>query len=387
MSEGLDFTNDEGLNFTAWENLDAKQIAQELTGLTSRIRKVTTLLDKMVYNNDYDNTEKEYRNLYLTDFGASGFVPLFINNNKDAFGKYTEESSCPPWYSGLSVDKKKLYDESHRYYIDLAKLIKPIELLGRLMMGMQLKDSFQFMRTTLNFDEAGYDRDVFLDIREDCRNISTLLNRNWVSLENDAIAARNYVDQHRDDNWTNNVIKEYGQARLRDYRAEMGTYKITKHFTCNDNCKVTVNPAWATDMSVIDRYTIKISCLPNIEDNMKKTQEQIAKVSEALSPLYYNIKSSEAITLMDALYKLKDTIYDYTVGGLNVWTCYKNRDDDAPYCFVKPMPTFQGAFGFEPITEDPWHSGTFYASLYRKAAEALSYQCEDFVKNRGVLKL
>ena len=76
MSEGLDFTNDEGLNFTAWENLDAKQIAQELTGLTSRIRKVTALLDKMVYNNDYDNTEKEYRNLYLTDFGDSGFVPL-----------------------------------------------------------------------------------------------------------------------------------------------------------------------------------------------------------------------------------------------------------------------------------------------------------------------
>ena len=183
MTEALNFNNnDVGFDPSSWENLDAKLIAQEITGLTSRTNKVANLLEKMVYNNDYDNTEKEYRKLYTDDLGASGFVPLFINTNMDAFGKYTDEGSCPPWYSGLTVEKKKAYDQSHHYYIDLAKLTKPIELLSRVMMGMQLKDSFQFMRTTLNFDEAGYNSDVYFKIRDDCTNISTLLNKNWSTL-------------------------------------------------------------------------------------------------------------------------------------------------------------------------------------------------------------
>ena len=387
MTEGLDFTNDEGFNPTAWENLDAKQISDELKGVTSRINNVSTLLDKMVYKNDYDNTERFYRKLYTEDLSASGFVPLFISNNQAAFGAYPDENQAPPWYSGLSVDKKKIFDQCHRYYNDVRDLAKPMQMLGRLMLAMALKDSFRFMRTTLNFDEAGYDRDMFDKIKADCQHISDLLNASFSGLEANAPASKRYVDEHKNDAWNDSVKEGYRKARLRDYHFEMELRKFKDRFVCRDNGKFSVDSGWLADMKVIDKYTTQISTLPNIEDNMKKTQEDLGKVSELLTPIYAKIKSPEAIALMDAVYTLKDKIYEYTVGGLNVYTCFKNRDNDAPYCFVQKMASFRAAYGFAPHTDDPWHSGTSYMKLYEQAARALEDHCEEFVKRRGVVQL
>ncbi|MBR3257975.1 MAG: hypothetical protein IKF96_03195, partial [Eggerthellaceae bacterium] len=88
----------------------------------------------------------------------------------------------------------------------------------------------------------------------------------------------------------------------------------------------------------------------------------------------------------DAMLRLKDTILDFAQTVDHVWTSYKNRDTDDPYCFVRKLPAFsnfKGGYGFEALTADPWHDGTQFQATYRMAARALGGHCESFVKNCG----
>ena len=84
MSE-LDLSN-EVFDPSSWENLDEGQIKDELSGLIKRINNVSALLEKMVADSDYDNTEKYFTRLITEDLSMSGFVRLFYTNNKTIFG-------------------------------------------------------------------------------------------------------------------------------------------------------------------------------------------------------------------------------------------------------------------------------------------------------------
>ena len=277
-----------------------------------------------------------------------------------------------------------MFDESHHYYLSVKYLVKPVEMMDKVMLEMDLENAFKFMRYTLNFDEAGYDREMYDKIIGDSLNVAELVNANWKGLEASTPATRRYVDEHLDDTWNQTVINGYGQARLKDYNFQVEARRLNEHFISRSDYTYTVNTQWLADMRIIDRYTTLISILPSIEDNMKKVQEDLCKVSDILNPLYGKIKEgTEAFQVLEALYTLKDKMYEFTVGGLNVFSCYKKRDNDAPYCFVKMLPSFQGGYGFERPSTDPWEVGSNYKGLYEQAARALSQHCSEFCKDRG----
>ena len=390
MAEELNFSNDEGIDLHSWESLDEGAINAEIAGLSSRIEKLNVMLDRMVYKNDYDDTSKAFNNFWMQDLSMSGFVAAFYNSNKSTFAKYLDENSAPPWYHNLSTEEKKAFDASQHYFGDAAALLKPMEDMRKLMMLLPLKDSFRLMRTTLNFDEAGYGRDLFDKINRDVEAVNELLTTSWGQLESRAFASKRYYDANVGSLGREQLNKGYREARLRDYDEEVKMSAAGKRFIPRGDGKFNVEAGFLADMKVIDKYTLQIAAIPNVVDDLKKTQEACGQVTAEIDAAWKKMKTPLFKNLADTLDKLRRTIYEYAGGGINVWQSYRNRDDDSPYCFIKILPAFsrvQGSYGFNPRSTDPWHEGSEYYEIYQSAARALADHCKDFVYYHGHTEL
>ena len=375
-----------GFDPNSWESLDENIIKTEINGLATRIINVTKLLERMVYNNDFDKTQQEFDKLWMEDFGSGGFVPAFFNANEGTFGKFKDESSAPPWYGNLSAEEKKAFDTSQHYFSDDEALVKPMAALRQIMMLLPLKNSFKFMRITLNFDEAGYNEDLFHKIDDDMMELSDLFNKNWDVLEGRAYNSKRYYEENYKRLDKSSLNTGYRQARLKDYLSELEASKLRGRFYSLGNGKFAVDSGFLADMKVIDKYTAQISALDNIESDMKETIENCKKLAAMLNETVKVLKTAHYQAIADNLSGLNREIMDYAEGGLNVWTCYKNRDTDAPYCFVRKLPAFSkmnGKYSLYPLSSDPWHDGTDFYRLYQNAASSLGDHCYDYVYNHG----
>ena len=75
MAEGLDFDKIEGGgDIYYWENIDENWVKSEIQGLVTRINNVSTLIDKVVYDNNFEKADKEFGDLWMNDLGASGLL-------------------------------------------------------------------------------------------------------------------------------------------------------------------------------------------------------------------------------------------------------------------------------------------------------------------------
>jgi hypothetical protein len=131
---------------------------------------------------------------------------------------------------------------------------------------------------------------------------------------------------------------------------------------------------------------LQIASLNNIEDDMKAAMESLRKLNEDLGKAYGAVSGTPFTELLNALDSLRTTIYDYCESGLHVYTSYKNHETEMPYIFVCPLPCLNEikvAYGFEPLTADPWKDGTAFEAMYTRAAKALSLHCYDFVYEHG----
>ena len=383
MSEVLDFSNEAGVDYSSWENLDEAQLNSEINGLIKRINNVAVLLNKMVYDNDYENTARHYENLYTADLGVSGFVRLFYDRNKSTFGEYKSESMAPPWYGNLPAEQKKSFDACHRFFLDAGWLVAPIEAMGRAMMMVPLEPAYKYMRSVLNFSEAGLNENTYDTIDRDMKEVMNLLNTGWDNLESRASRSRRYYQ----DNPGKVAEQSYRAARIEDYRSELDGYRIRERFIMRSNGTFAVEPAFHADMKIIDKYTLELSTLPNIEDGLNKMLDGFPKIGEQLNEAYANVKSNQFRSLVDALYKLRDTMNEFAQMGLHVFKSYKDKDTEAPYVFLRPLPAYSsmnGRYGLNARTGNAFLDGTDYYNLYRDAAEALSEHCKDFVYNHGL---
>ncbi len=378
---------DAGFDPNSWESLDETSIKNELQRLISKVENVTKLLEKMIFENDYSKTEKEYKNLWTTELGPSGFVGAFYAVNQTTFGQYKDENSAPPWYGNLSADSKKAFDTSHHYFLDASHLIKPMEEISRVMAKLPLVEAFRFMRITLNFDEAGYDRALYERIDSDIREVAQFISENWDNMERHAARSSRFYQDNVVKLSQSDLGRGYRLERIRDYQAMFESYKASRSFIPYSDGSYGLRSSVYADMRVIDKYTEQISALDNIEDGVKQAIETCPQINTILNnTVWKSVKTAHFLALTDALSKLLTGIIDFSEGALNVWNCYKNRDDDAPYCFIKKLPAYssmKGNYGFTPPGGDPWHDGTSFLKLYEKAAEALSDHSYDFVYRHG----
>ncbi len=387
MAEGFDFDKIEGGgDIYYWENIDENWVKSEIQGLITRINNVSALINKVVYDNNFEKTDQEYGSLWMNDLGASGWVSYYMNTNKDHFGPFVMKNAYPSWYGSSTPEQKKNYDMARKYYVESSVILKPMEELRRIMMLLPLKAAFTYMRITLNFDEGGYGEELYNRINNDMLQVSQLTSQSWDSFERNALGSQRFYNENGGKLARSEMISGYRQARLKDYRLELEVRKLNKSFDVRSDGSVSVKPDILTMAQIIDVFTDKIASLSNIEDDMKKTMDDCRKLSVSLNAAAKELATPHFLSLLESLERLRTTIYEYCEGGLNVYTCYKNHDSDQPYIFVKPLPAFssmKAAYGFGPISGDPWKDGTHFGTLYRDAAYALSAHCRDAVYNHG----
>ncbi len=397
MAEGITFTDEEAqaivdemkadaADAMLWGNLSDSAIKSELEGMVSRMNNVSTLLENMCYKNDYDNTSQYWGALSMNDLSGKGWIRTFCSMNSSALGECARTGSQPTWYRTLSDPQKHTFDVAVGYYRECNSLSKALDELHRLVMFFQLKTSFKLVRLTMNFGDAGIGQDWYQDINDDVQKVDELINQNWTGMEKLATRSNRYYQDNAGKVSRDTLREGFRKARIEDYRFQFEFAKLNKHFDMRSDGTFTVKPDVMAIAKAIDKYTVELTTLDNIEDDTKKAIERCTKVSEALNKCYGDCAIPACVKVADAMLRLKDTIRDFAQTVDHVWSSYKNRDTDDPYCFVRKLPafsSFKGGYGFEALTADPWHDGTQFQATYRMAARALTGHCESFVKNCG----
>lgn len=389
MGEAINFTEEEQKALIAeqieeyrkWQNLDEGSLRADLTALINRINAVTKLLNSVVVNRNYDETESAFESLYVNDLGPGGWVQNFYNLNWRDLGEYRGKGYAPPWYGTLPKEQQKAFDAAMAYFEDAYHLIKPMNEIRDNMILLPLENGYKLMSAYMNFEDAGFTEDVFHTIDGDVRTLSELLNKSWSYMEDQARLAREYYRQNAGKTSEDSLRSGYRQARIRDYQTLVEAYKLDRFMERSDGT-FSVDAGWMADMKVIDKYTLQVSIVENISDVMKKIREGVPKINVSLNESYKQVKENRFLALINALRELNMAIDGFCEGALNVWTHFKDRDNDAPYCFIKVLPaysSFKPAYGFEAYTADPWHDGSNYYKIYESAVNALNSQAQKFI--------
>lgn len=364
MTDGLDFENEAAFDLHYWAHLDEKNITAEIQGLTSRIKNTAELLEGMAYRANFDSTEHAYNALMTEDLGTSGFVYLFTENNKAFFGEKAA-AGTPSWYKDLLPEVKKSYDMAKSIYAEAASLVKPMLSLQKIMGLIPLEKTYRYQLTTLGFYDGGYDEKLFETMNNDVKEICEFFEKKW-SLFNGRTSGPDR------------------KSKLWDHKREVMTLRCADRFTDDGNGHYSTEQGFETDLYIIDKYTMRLSILGNIEDPLQEVMKGCIKATGEIGEAMEIIGSRLFIDLINSLLDLKNTLYNYADLHISIYNNYKNRIDDAPFCFVKKaLPAYslnKGKFGFKHPTEDPWYTGSEYKSLYESAARALTKHCEEYLK-------
>lgn len=386
MSE-YDFTNGEEVgsgNPNLWGSIDEAQIQNELTGLISRLNETSTYLQKFVYYNDYDKMNKLYQNTWNNDLNPGGWLQSFYNSNKADMGKYAAGNSRPSYYFDMSDADQKAFDTAAKYYADISHIVPAAEAIRVTMMQLPLLDGFMFQRFVLNFTEAGFMEDLYHKINSDIKEVSELINSSWTYFESRADNSKRFYENNKRDMAKDALNRGYRQARIKDHQFNLEVTKARDSFTARSDGSYSVNPSVLAQMKVLDKYTEQVAYTNNIEEGMDKTIEPLRNVKSTLLPLAdKNCHDKQCLALVSALYTLCDRVMEFALDSKNVYKRFKDRDDESPYIFMRPLPVFSSMsakYSLAPISNDPWHDGTRYYSLYMDAADSLTQHCREFVQ-------
>ncbi len=387
MSE-YDFTGGEELAAEpqSWENLNEGIIKNEIGGLISRLNHVSALVEGMAVKNDYEKTSQEFENLWYSDLSASGWIQSFLNANKGVMAELRHDSVRPGWYPGMSPDRQKNFDAALQYYKDFTKLSGTFNALRQMMMLYPLKGGFRFQRVTLNFYDADFNEDLYQKINSDMEEVNNLLRMSWDGLERNAYTSQRYYQEKSGKVSMDELVKGYRQARVSDYQRMVQAFRSPVSFTPRSDGTFSVRPDILAKANVIDKYTREVSVLDGIGDDTKRAMEECTDLLNGINQVYAEIKSPVTLSLIDALRTLIRTLNEFAETSLHVFTSFKDRDTEAPYCFVRKLPVYSemnGAYSFSPVTTDPWHEGTSFYTLYQSAVRALNEHCRDFAYNHG----
>ncbi len=396
MADGYDFTeDDEEINAQRedakkeelWDNLSEKAMAGALNSLNSRVSACYKQLTMMIGENDYVKTKDMLDALVMKDLSTEGWLCTFYNINKDAFLHYNPKSK-PTWYDALSAELKKTYDAGLVYYSDVKHLMVVGLSLYALIQHLRLEDGFRLIRVKDNFESAGFDVNLYKRINNDVARISNLINREWREIENSAQKARKFINDNLGKISSLELKKGYYAARIEDYRT---IYRYSglddSFFASSDGEHYNPNPQLLVKADVIDRYTYRIAQTSDLKDPMQRTINECKRIrTEDIAEAEKACTTQAAQFLCAAFGSLTEAISDFAEMALETYVNFKEGKDIAPYCFMKKLSNLSTAkpnYGFNPNTSDPWDNGTYYADIYREAAQAIGAHCRLFVYDHG----
>ena len=390
MTDGFDF--DQEVNSLEWENIEEKEIRNELLDVVKRCNETTKQLSVMIANNECKKTEDALESFAYGDLGANGWISDFHLSNQDSFSKYINGNDRPSWYRDLGVDRQKKYDMVMKYYKDTVGVMNPMNAISKILLELvdkqNLREGFRLIYMKSNLEDAGIDEKTFKTLEVDALQVSKRINQNWGDAENMAKSARDFLEKNREKMDFNSLKTGYQKARLKDYIDDFKNSVLSSSFSVLPEGSFYIKADILSKVRIIDRYTFMLAQMEYIEDVMKKLQEQCKEIlNKQLLPYEKNALTEEYGNVSLALRKLCQGLIDFAETALETFKLYKDADPNkSPYCFMGKLSaysTISRKYALDPSNDDPWDKGTKFTELYTMEAASLTQHCEDFVRKQG----
>lgn len=397
MGNGFDFTENEdevlqeqrdaAKAAEEWQNLTEKSIMGELNGLNSRVTTCALLVQRMLADNDYQKAKDRLQALAQKDLGFDGWLSSFCFTNQSAFADYCNGTARPDWYNTLSAEEKKNYEADLKYYKEAGFLLSVASSVAGLIQMVPLEEGFRLMRIKGNFEEAGFDKELYKRMDEEIRSASVLLNLDWSELESRTRKSKTFIDSNISSMTRLELEKGYRAARLEDFKQIIRTSSLYNSLIEQPDGNYNVNPYILLLATVIDEYTFKVAQTPDLKDPMQKVINECQRIITGdIATAEKNCSSQSAQFLCEAFRTLCEAIQAFAQSGLETYVNFKEGKDESPYCFMKKLSCLssaKAAFSFNPSMDDPWAAGTYLKDLYESAARSLGAQCRLFVYDHG----
>ncbi len=406
MANGYDFTQDDneiGFDFTTddteliaqeeareaelWENLDESAVKGEINGLNKRICIVVKELERIVSDNNYEETAERIKALLTRDLSAEGWIDKFCVTNREVFGK-TTGADWMTWFNNLPSEKQKRFRDVQEYYRDACALLETGARVYELLRVLPLKEGFRIARIKSNFERSGLRKDAYDAIDDDARSFSVQLNQDWAAMERNAERSAMYYEANKSKLPPEKLAYGYYQERLKDYLDNLKKHVDMMNLVDRGNGQFGVNPVTYANTGGLDKYTFAISQLPDLRDLMGGVLERADKILSAEIPAAEKACRTQACQfLVGAFRTLVEAVAAFAGSAKEIYADFRGGSDDFPYCFMKRLSAFgslQPRYSYNPDTSDPWENGTYFQEMYVKAAKAIGEHCKEFVYHHGV---
>ncbi len=384
MSE-YDFT-ESGIYDFSWESVEESVAQSEIANLNGMILNVANLVEHMCYNSDYLNTIVAYADLRDKEIGRNSWIQEFYFANQGTFEKCMKGDK-PSWYHELSLEKKQKFDLALTYQKDAAQLVKPLDQMMLLMMKVPMLYSYRIVRLTMTLDDMGFDDDFREKLNTDLVAVSDMLNKTNSAIEN---KSSHFYNDNRGKYSDAEMADRYRTARKDDYILTFKTFfpKAQDSFRVNEAGHFNVDLNMVLLARTLDQYTAKVAeaMKENIQSDLEYCLTECGKIEAVLKSRGEKLETDLFRSTVTALDSLNTVMKDYCDLALTVFKRYKDRDVEAPFCFLRKPganSAIRPKYGFEPVDSDPLDSGSRYEKMYLSAANALSMHCLEFSQYSG----
>ena len=328
-------------------DLKSTDFEKELTRVTANMYDVRDQLNRMIAEDgDYKDAVKiiaEVRDQELTE---EGFIFSFLEYFRQSY-----ENNCsggPAAYVVVCVENKTYWDDLN----SSSKLLTDTRLM-LCQLSKWFERGFKIIQAKSNFLEADYDEEMYSSIDNDIQSVYKLISTARGSCSKD---------------------------RMEEYKKLSSELIDPESFIYNESAKnYTINPARYSKIDVLDDYIFEIV---GIEDFKSDMEETISRCGDLLNMEVVKSYVDCINTLLASVIEMIDYVNGFAEHCLEIYNGFKEGKNEAPYCFMKKLPSIGNVKGYELdklISEDPTKYGTFYRDTYGKLQDTLNRHLKDYI--------
>ena len=333
----------------------------------------TNLLRQMIEDGgDYEATKEtiqavrdfELSGSYRTGEIASKYGALVNEQAVDNQGKFD-----------LALGKALNY---LRDIVNIRPVINEVDsILGSLIW---LENGHALILAKNNFEKAGYNAELWKQMDNDIKGTYEIVNSNHESesINSNPLKGLDFNDQKN--------VQKYYEARDTDFMYLFTRYLPGNSFVLEPlGGRLTMTAERIAQVLTIDAYSEKVSKLIDKLDDIKVT---LNYCEQNLSATVAIPKSGECVQMLEILKQLVLAVRDLGDRVLVIYDKFKNCDDDAPYCFMKKLPSLSTVSGYSLDSlnkDDPIKGGTHFADNYKKLCTSLVDYRKKYIRGFGLI--
>ncbi|MCR5805284.1 MAG: hypothetical protein K6G47_13605 [Clostridia bacterium] len=371
-------TREDVINGSKWQNLDPQVIEDEVKRIRLTVEGVTLAMsDIMNGETSYDEMYENLLNLFEF-LSETGWLSLFLSENENEFpADLSSTFKLPETVNRLPDDQKRKYMTACKYWSGLKymqpALNKVSELVTVFTLNDTAKNGFDILQCKTRFKRAGFDKAYYDKLYQAIFKLNSFLDMDYSDFRQRAKASMEYIEK----NGYSEEDSELNRLKNDDYKkiVESEGTGFKDVFSYDSSGSYNIVTGYDTRAAAIDRVveTLKKVSFSSLIDKMKEALSlcsELGSMNIRAVGEYSPECSSFAVSVdefIKASIKYAEEIEDSADG-------FKNKNNDAPYCYLKDIPRLNCSNlplpndGYENLLNNAIyalydHQGRFFNSL------------------------